>query len=103
MDRLRRDYGDFVRTGSNELTVFKPEAYTALHGSQSKCTKAAWYDVLKPNNSMHSTRVKSAHALQKKAWDVAFGAKGKTNFPLSLTFEFLEGLDSAVYIICDQD
>lgn len=81
MDRLRRDYGDFVRTGPSELTVFKPEAYTALHGSQSKCTKAAWYDVLKPSNSMHSTRVKSAHGLQKKAWDVAFGAKGKTNLP----------------------
>lgn len=86
MDRLRRDYGDFVRTGPSELTVFKPEAYIALHGSQSKCTKAAWYDVLKPNNSMHSTRVKSAHGLQKKAWDVAFGAKGTTRPPSSSDF-----------------
>lgn len=94
MDRLRREYGDFVRTGPNELTIFKPEAYTALHGSQSKCTKAAWYDVLKPNDSMHSTRMKSAHGLQKKAWDLAFSAKGKSNL-LLLTFEFPQR-DSAV-------
>ena len=89
MDRLRREYGDFVRTGPNELTVFKPEAYAALHGSQSKCTKSAWYDVLKPNDSMHSTRVKGAHGMQKKAWDAAFGAKGKSNLPLSLAFNVL--------------
>ena len=76
MDQLHRDFGDFVRTGPNELTIFRPEAYLALHGPQSKCTKAAWYDVLKPSNSMHSTRIKTIHGKQKRVWDHAFSTKG---------------------------
>ena len=82
MDQLQRTYGDFVRTGPNEITIFRPEAYMALHGPQSKCTKAAWYDVLKPNNSFHSTRVKSMHGKQKRVWDHAFSTKGQSLWQL---------------------
>ena len=80
MDKLYKKYGDIVRTGPNELTIFKPEAYAALHGQQSKCTKAAWYDVLKPNESMHSTRVKANHGRQKRMWERAFSSKGQTTW-----------------------
>ena len=76
MDKLHRQYGDFVRTGPNEITIFTPEAYAALHGPQSKCTKSDWYDVLKPNNSLHSSRVKAFHGKQKRIWDRAFSPKG---------------------------
>lgn len=77
MDQLHRDFGDFVRTGPNELSIFTPQAYNVLHGSQSKCTKAAWYDVLKPNHTMHSTRDKAVHVRQKRVWDQAFSQKGQ--------------------------
>ncbi|KAG8532538.1 uncharacterized protein KY384_002415 [Bacidia gigantensis] len=80
MDRLQREYGDFVRTGPNELTIFKPEAYSVLHGSQSRCTKAAWYDVLKPNDSMHSTRIKAVHGERKRVWDRAFSTKAVAGY-----------------------
>ena len=82
MDQLQRAYGDFVRTGPNELTIFCPEAYLTLHGPQSKCTKAAWYDVLKPSNSLHSTRVKANHGKQKRVWDRAFSTKGQIAWQL---------------------
>ena len=76
MDQLHQEYGDFVRTGPNELTISSPEAYHALHGPQSICTKAAWYDILKPSNSLHSTRIKAIHDNRRRVWEQAFSTKG---------------------------
>ena len=78
MDRLHRKYGDIVRTGPNELSLFSAEAYVALHGAQSHCTKSDWYDVLKPSQSFHSTRVKSIHGRRKLVWERAFSSKGSS-------------------------
>lgn len=80
IDRLYESFGDFVRTGPNELTIFRPEAYAALHGAQSKCTKSDRYDVLKPSHSMHSTRTKADHGKRKRVWDHAFSVKGERIF-----------------------
>ena len=43
LETLRRKYGDIVRTGPNELTIFSAEALWALHGPRSPMSKSAWY------------------------------------------------------------
>ena len=85
MGRLHQRYGDIVRTGPNELTLFSPEAYVALHGAQSKCTKSDWYDVLKPSHSFHSTRAKDIHGKRKRVWERAFSSKGRDPLKPSVT------------------
>ena len=72
---LRKQYGDFVRTGPNELTIFRPDAHTAMHGPQSKCNKPEWYDLTYPMVSMQQTRDKADHNRRRRIWDKAFSVK----------------------------
>lgn len=76
LEDLHQQYGDFVRTGPNELTVFRPSGFTELNGVNSKCTKAAWYDMLMPNISLQSSRSKTFHDQRRRVWDHAFSVKG---------------------------
>ena len=75
LDELRKQYGDFVRTGPSELTIFRPDAHTAIHGPQSKCKKSEWYDLLYPIVSMQTTRDKADHNRRRRIWDRAFSVK----------------------------
>ena len=56
LDKLRGQYGDYVRTGPNELTIYNPTAVPLIHGSENPCTKADWYDNLKPPHAINTTR-----------------------------------------------
>lgn len=40
LDRLHQDYGDFVRTGPSEITVYHPEVFMAIDGPRSECIKS---------------------------------------------------------------
>ena len=82
LEELHKTYGDFVRTGPNELTIFRPSAFTELNGVNSKCTKAAWYDMLMPNISLQSSRSKTFHDQRRRVWDHAFSVKGVSNNPV---------------------
>ncbi len=42
LDKLREQYGHYVRTGPSELTIYNPAAVPFIHGSDSLCTKADW-------------------------------------------------------------
>ena len=96
LDKLRESYGDFVRTGEpadrpceiyayvdiitsgpTELTIFHPDAVNAVHGPNSLCTKAAWYDHLLPLLSLGSTRAKGVHDERRRALNPMFTVKGK--------------------------
>lgn len=48
LDDLFRRYGDFVRTGPSEITVFHPDVFAATDGPETECSKAEWYDLLIP-------------------------------------------------------
>ena len=48
LDNLYRQYGQFVRTGPEEITIFHPEVLSAVDGPGNSCTKAVWYDLLLP-------------------------------------------------------
>ncbi|KAG0648684.1 Cytokinin biosynthesis 2 [Hyphodiscus hymeniophilus] len=60
-EQLRQKYGDIVRVGPNELTIFTPEGLEAISGVGSKCTKAGC-DL-------------PTHEKRRKVWDRAFSAK----------------------------
>ena len=76
LDKLHKEYGDFVRTGPNELTIFRAEALPALLGPRSKCIKSPWYDFAKPNVALVTTRDRPFHDKIRRAWDHAFSSKG---------------------------
>ncbi|KAL9052535.1 MAG: hypothetical protein Q9162_005339 [Coniocarpon cinnabarinum] len=56
LDDLHKQYGDFVRTGPNELAIFDPGVHQAIDGTGSKFRKANWYDNLWPDLSVVSCR-----------------------------------------------
>jgi len=72
MDALHRKHGDFVRTGSHDLSTTHPDAVQTLYGAGSKCTKAHWYDQDQPRLSMHTSRSRALHDRRRRIWSPAF-------------------------------
>ncbi|MCJ1320172.1 hypothetical protein MMC15_005510 [Xylographa vitiligo] len=71
LDSLHRQYGDFVRTGPNEIAIFKAEAVRAMDAPGTRCIKAPWYDILQPRVSVATTRDKGLHDKRRKLWESA--------------------------------
>ena len=72
-------YGQFVRTGSNDLSITHPEAVNAIYGTGSKCIKAPFYDDGSRLTSMHSTRNRTHHDMRRRVWSPAFSDKALRN------------------------
>lgn len=66
---LQKEYGDYVRTGPRELSIFDPEAVQTLLGFQSKTSKGPFYDVME--KSLHLNRDRPWHRQRRKIWDSA--------------------------------
>lgn len=66
---LHKQYGDYVRTGPRELSIFDPEAVQALYGFQSRTSKGPFYDVME--KSLHLNRDRPWHRQRRKIWDNA--------------------------------
>ncbi|KAE8357309.1 cytochrome P450 [Aspergillus caelatus] len=75
LHELHKQYGDIVRTGPNEVTLFGTEAYYKVHGKDSECGRAAYYDLLHPMVSLDTTRDPAVHAYRRKIWDQAFSMR----------------------------
>ncbi|KAI5862504.1 cytochrome P450 [Durotheca rogersii] len=75
LDKLHRKYGDFVRTGPSELTIFRPEIFLATDGPHSECMKSDWYDILVPNLALVTARDRETHAVRRRQWNRAFSTK----------------------------
>ena len=71
--RIQQDmqvqYGDYVRTGPREITIFDPAAVQPLLGYKSLTTKGPFYDVME--TSLHLNRDKVFHRQRRKIWDIA--------------------------------
>lgn len=80
LDDLHKKYGDFVRTGPTEVTVFKPEVKWAVDGPHNNCTKAVWYDILLPLVALNTNRSKSQHDQRRRAWDQAITMKTMSGY-----------------------
>jgi hypothetical protein len=69
LDSLRK-YGDFVRTGPSEVTIFHPAALEYLNAPQNHNTRSDWYDLLYPTVGVFS-RDPAIHATRAKVWNKA--------------------------------
>ncbi|PQE17502.1 cytochrome P450 protein [Rutstroemia sp. NJR-2017a BBW] len=72
LNSLQEKYGDFVRTGPNEITVFHPDAFMATDGPRSTCIKSDWYDIIYPTQALVTTRDKSIHGARRRHWNRGF-------------------------------
>ncbi|KAK2873645.1 hypothetical protein FQN49_002198 [Arthroderma sp. PD_2] len=68
VEKLHRKYGDFVRTGPAEITIFHPEAISKFDGPGNKCSKAVWYDFLLPHVGVNTMRNKTFHDQRRRVW-----------------------------------
>ncbi|TGO40918.1 hypothetical protein BHYA_0029g00270 [Botrytis hyacinthi] len=69
--KLKEEYGDYVRTGPRELTIFDPAAISVILGASSKLHKGPFYGSTSPE-SLHTTRDSDFHRKRRKIWDLAF-------------------------------
>ena len=82
LDELRQTYGNFVRTGSDELTIFDPDVYLAIDSGQSNpFGKPAWYDDLRPYIGLNTQRDQLAHKERRRIWDQGFTKQGYFSIP----------------------
>ena len=72
---LHAEYGEFLRIGSNDLSIVHPEAVEAIYGLGSPCRKAAWYDLTHPMVSLQTTRSRLVHNKRRRIWSMAFSDK----------------------------
>ena len=75
VQELHEKYGDFVRVGSSDLSITHPKGVSAIYGQGSKCTKADWYDLTKPLQSLLAQRDKTIHDQRRRIWSPAFSDK----------------------------
>ena len=69
---FHEQYGDFVRIGSNTLSIRHPDAIVAVYGLGSKCRKADWYDTFLPAYSIQTMRRRDVHDDRRRVWSPAF-------------------------------
>ncbi|EFQ89700.1 hypothetical protein PTT_13938 [Pyrenophora teres f. teres 0-1] len=72
LQNLQHSYGDYVRTGPRELTIFDAAAIQPILGVHSKTTKGPFFDVME--RSLHLNRDKAFHRQRRRVWDNAFKA-----------------------------
>ncbi|PQE14972.1 cytochrome P450 protein [Rutstroemia sp. NJR-2017a WRK4] len=73
LDEVRAQYGNIIRTGPNELTIFDPSAPSTFNdGFNNPCTRPAWYDFLYPLQALISMREKKRHIVRRRIWDRGF-------------------------------
>ncbi|KAL4902350.1 hypothetical protein BDW74DRAFT_169559 [Aspergillus multicolor] len=92
---IQREYGDFVRTGPSEITVFHPDVFMAIDGPSSQCIKAEWYDLLHPNTGLVTTREKHLHRDRRQRWNRGFTPKALTQYKTQI-LPSLSRLDACI-------
>lgn len=72
---LHQKQGNFIRIGSNDLSISHPKATQAIYGLGSKCFKSDSYDLTRPLVSLQSTRDDDLHSERRRVWSAAFGTR----------------------------
>ncbi|KAL4993614.1 cytochrome P450 [Aspergillus recurvatus] len=75
LNDLHKRYGDIVRTGPNEVTVFGTEAFYKVNGKGSACARAGYYEIAHPLVSLTTYRDLTEHAKRRSVWNQAFTTK----------------------------
>ena len=95
LDALHPQYGQFVRTGPQEITIYHPEVLTAIDGPGTLCTKAVWYDFILPEIALNTTRSKIDHDKRRRIWDRGFTTKALSDYEGRI-MNYAETLDSRI-------
>lgn len=80
LERMHREYGDFVRTGPSEITIFHPQGLPTLDGPGSQTTKSDWYDFLLPNYGVTTIRNRKHHDQRRRLWLKGFSTGAMANY-----------------------
>ncbi|KAJ5125658.1 hypothetical protein N7526_007835 [Penicillium atrosanguineum] len=80
LERLHNQYGDFVRTGPSEITVYHPDVFMAIDGPSGSCVKSEWYDVLHPKMSLVTARDKKVHGSRRRQWNRGFTSQALDDY-----------------------
>lgn len=75
IEKLRGQYGPFIRTGPLELIMVDPSVPLAIDGPGNKCSKPDWYDLLSPDKAVNTTRSIADHAKRRRIRDQGFSPK----------------------------
>ncbi|KAK1144294.1 hypothetical protein N8T08_005708 [Aspergillus melleus] len=70
---LHKVYGPIVRIGPSALSIVHPSGIATIYGPNTRCTKAAFYDLDHPSKSLQSMRDPAEHRKRRRAWSPAFG------------------------------
>ncbi|KAK0287192.1 hypothetical protein LTR35_002686 [Friedmanniomyces endolithicus] len=68
LQALHEQYGPYVRIGSNDLSVIDPAIMEPAFGLEARATKAEWYDLARPYDSLHTMRDKPLHDRRRRIW-----------------------------------
>ncbi|KAF2795827.1 putative benzoate 4-monooxygenase cytochrome P450 [Melanomma pulvis-pyrius CBS 109.77] len=80
LDKLRKQYGDFFRTGPREICVVRKSAVPLILGT---CLKSTWYNQIsrKPEGGQLTfSRDPDDHRRRKRAWDRGFSIKALATY-----------------------
>ena len=102
LDKMYQKYGQFVRTGPEEITIFHPEVLRAVDGPGNSCTKAVWYDLLLPEIAVNTTRSKTEHDKRRRIWDHGFTTKA-LNYYEERMMKHGEVLERAISDLAQRD
>jgi cytochrome P450 family 628 len=70
IDKLHRQYGDYVRIGPNLLSIADPNIVQAVHASGAKFNKGEWYEPGKPMVTLHQMTDPAMHDRRRRhGWD----------------------------------
>ena len=99
LDRLHKKYGDVVRTGPAEVTVFTPDVYLVTDGPRSQCVKSEFYDLLSGLGypSLVNTRDNMTHNTRRREWRPGFSKESMDAYRIRISTH----LDELVKIIDD--
>ncbi|KAF2180461.1 cytochrome P450 monooxygenase-like protein [Zopfia rhizophila CBS 207.26] len=80
MQKVHQNYGTFVRTGPNEISIFQPNGHELLDGAKNENIRDVWYDVVYPRTSLVFNRDNEEHRDRKSAWSQAVSAKSMREY-----------------------
>ncbi|EAW15346.1 cytochrome P450 [Aspergillus clavatus NRRL 1] len=92
---LYQRYGEVVRTGPSEVTVFHPDVFMAIDGPTNKCVKSEWYDLLHPDRALVTVRVKEVHSARRRQWNRGFSSKALDQYSERI-LAFIDQLDHCI-------
>ncbi|KAL2259505.1 hypothetical protein VTK26DRAFT_6795 [Humicola hyalothermophila] len=95
LDEIHKKYGDFARTGPNEITVFHPGVFAAVDGSGTECIKSEWFDLLYPDRALITARVLPVHNARRKDWKLGFSTEA-LHYHQIKALKHLEMLDKLI-------